>query len=384
MTLWVQHGYGKSDKIDQLTRQGAINGVILSPADEDQTNLVATATSARDRGLAVLVDPQVYVGSITGGTARCHRSHGLDLGRIHWGLNPNEIGAHVQAVVSAHDALGVQQVCSPTCIQRGFTDAWTTLAIQYARATLDVSDDVYVSVVVEETALGDWGPIEDWLDVVTTLDARGFYLVIVRTSSDYPQPWNQTRLTNLLRLIHRLSVPNEYEVILGYSDAEGLLAQAAGAHAFGSGWYYTLRAFTELKWQPSSGGRAAKARVTSTPLMSSFRAEDEGYRIALSGIANAVFPDSALADRLIRAPTDWGLPESWLQHLAVLGDSANVLESSGLLREQREHLRRTLSNALSMFQDLRDENVLLPPHYQTRVATYLSALAEFEAEENPA
>ncbi len=384
MTLWIQHGYGKSDKIDRLADEGAIAGVILSPADEEQGTLAATAAAARDRGLNVLLDPQVYVGTITGGTARCHDSHGLDLGRIHWGLNPREIGDHVRAVVSAHDALGIQQICSPTCIQRGFTDAWTTLAIQYARATLDVAEDVYVSVAVEETALGDWGPIEDWLDVVTTLDSRGFYLMIVRTSGDYPHPWNQTRLTNLLRLIHRLSVLNNYEVVLGYADAEGLLAQAAGARAFGSGWYYTLRAFTELKWQPSSGGRAARARVTSPSLLTPFRAEDEGHRIARSTVGNAVFPDAALADRLARTPAGWSLPDSWFQHLSTLGVSANALEAAGSLRDEREHLRRTLNDALSFFQDLRNEEVLLPTHYQTRVTTYLAALTDFEDQEHPA
>lgn len=384
MSLWIQQGYGKSDKIDRLADTGAIKGVILSPGDEEQVALTATATAARDQGLELMLDPQTYVGSIAGGTARCHESHGLNFGRVHWGLNPTEIGNHVDAVVNAHRALGVSPICAPTCIQRGFGDAWTTLAIQYARATVDAADDVYVSVAIEEAALSDWRPVEDWLDVVTTLDARGFYLVVVRTSSDYPQPWNPTRLANMLRLIHRLRVLNDYEVVLGYSDFEGLLAQAAGARAFASGWFYSLRAFTELKWQPSSGGRAAKARATSPPLMTAFRAEDEGSRLARSALAGQVFPDADLEDRLSREPAGIALPESWLQHLEVLGEEANALEAAGSLRSQRQRLRGQLDDAVSLFEALRDENVLLPPFYQTRVSSYLAAVAEFEALENPA
>ena len=383
MSLWIQQGYGKSDKIDRLAETGSIGGVVLSPADEERETLAATASAARDHGLEVMLDPQTYVGSITGGTARCHESHGLDFGRIHWGLNPTQIADHVAAVVLANETLGISTICAPTCIQRGFGDAWTTLAIQYARTTVDAAESVYVSVAIEEAALSDWNPIEAWLDVVTTLDAKGFYLIVARARGDYPQPWDVTRLTNLLRLIHRLSVLNNYEVVLGYSDFEGLLAQAAGARAFASGWYYTLRAFTESKWQPSSGGGAARARATSPSLLTAFRAEDEGYRIARSEDGALAFPDAALRDRLERAEETIGLPESWLQHLGVLGAASNSLGGIGALTDQRHQLRQQLDNASALLDGLQTAGVLLPAAYQTRVSSYLAALAEFEALENP-
>lgn len=384
MSLWVQQGYGKADKIDRLAGSSSVAGVILSPADEEQGTLRATADAARGLGLEVVLDPQTYVGSITGGTARCHPSHGLDFGRVHWGLNPADIGNHVAAVIAAHRALDVSTLIAPTCIQRGFTDAWTTLAIQYARAAIDAADEVYVSVVVEEAALGDWRAIEDWLDVVTTLDARGFYIIVSRGSRDYPQPWNTTRLANLLRLVHRLSVLNGYEVILGYSDFDGLLAQAAGARAFGSGWFFTLRAFTELKWQPSSGGAAARARATSGSMLTPFRAEDEGNRIARSAAADRAFPDPTLRDQLARDPGSLSISESWLQHLTVLGGIASDLDGASSLTSQRQQLRRRLEGAVSLFEDLRSLNVPLPAPYQTRASAYLAALAEFESLENPA
>lgn len=384
MSLWIQQGYGKGDKIDRLAAAGAISGVILSPADEEQANLRATADTARSLGLDVVLDPQTYVGSITGGTARCHPSHGLDFGRVHWGLNPTEIGDHVSAVWSATQAMGISTLLSPTCIQRGFTDAWTTLAIQYARTSIDVADEVYVSVVVEEAALGDWRQIEDWLDVVTTLDARGFYLIVSKTSRDYPQPWNTTRLSNLLRIVHRLAVLNGYQVLVGYSDFEGLLAQVAGAKAFGSGWFFTLRAFTELKWQPSTGGAPGRARATSGPMLTPFRAEDEANRVAQSSVAALAYPDAALRDQLTRSPGSVSIADAWSQHLLELGSMATDLEAAGSLTNQRQELRRRLETAVSLFEDLRSQNVPLPAQYQTRVSAYLAALAEFESLESPA
>lgn len=384
MSLWIQQGYGKSDKIERLAAEGVARGLVASPADEDRNALQDTVRRAQELGLEVLLDPQTYVGSITGGTARCHESHGLGFDRVHWGTNPTEIAAQVSAVIDAHHALGLERICSPTCVQRGFNDAWTTLAIQYARATVDLIPNSYVSVVFEEAALNDWQRVEDWLDVVTTLDSIGFYLIVVRSATDYPQPWDPTRLSNLLRMVYRLGVLNRYEVVLGYSDMEGLLAQVAGATGFASGWFYTLRAFTELKWQPSSGGRAAKPRVTSAPLLSSFRVEGEADLLARSPIGVRVFPDVDTRERIVPSAPDWSLPDSWHQHLVSVGNLANDLEAQGTLRARRRRLWELLDAGSILFEEARDEALPLPAHYQTRLRVFRTALAEFEARESPA
>lgn len=383
MSLWIQQGYGKSDKIQRLAAEGAVHGVILSPADEERATLADTAASARANGLDLLMDPQTYVGTISGGTGRCHESHGLRFDQVHWGANPAEISDHVAAVIAAHEAVGLDRVCSPTCIQRGFNDAWTTLAIQYARATVDAVEDAFVSVVFDEAALSDWRGIEDWLDVVTTLNASGFYLVVVRSSTDYPQAWDAARLANLLRLIYRLSVLNRYRVVLGYADMEGLLAQVAGADSFGSGWFYTLRAFTELKWQPASGGRSAKPRVTSPSLLTSMRVEGEGALVARSALASRAFPEEGVRERMGLDAPDWSLPESWFQHLVALGSLADGLHQEGSLAAQRLRLSQLLDDASTLFDELNAARVPLPTPYQTRVRVYRAALAEFEAREAP-
>ena len=71
MSMWIQHGYGKGTKIDAVAATGRIGGVVLSPGDEEPAALRATARTAVDLGLAVLLDPQLYVHTFNGGAARC-------------------------------------------------------------------------------------------------------------------------------------------------------------------------------------------------------------------------------------------------------------------------------------------------------------------------
>src|SRR5437762_1655066 len=122
MSLWVQHGYGKGDKIDRLIDGGQVAGVVLSPADEELTSLRGTAQAVLGRGVACILDPQTYVYSIPGGTARCHSSHGLDFGELQWAMTPSDVEDVVRAVLSANEELGLAVPVEPTCLQRSFAD----------------------------------------------------------------------------------------------------------------------------------------------------------------------------------------------------------------------------------------------------------------------
>jgi hypothetical protein len=387
MTLWVQHGYGKSDKIDQLAAAHAISGVILSSGGEELQALQATASHCRTLGLEVTLDPQTYVYTIPNGTAARHASHGLEFGPVHWSVAPSEVERHVKAVLTANQALGLDgPLVAPTCLQRGFNDVWTPLAIQYARTTVAAATDrdVYVSLVIDEGGLTDWEPIDGWLDLATTLDARGFYLVIARSSSDYPGSWDAARLCNALRLIYRLATLNEYDVVWGYADLEGLLGLAAGCTAIGSGWHHSLRVFCEGKWQPSPpGGRQPVARVTSGSLLTPLRAVGEVDAILTSPEAASAFPDDALRTRLSGPGTEtWSRPESQMQHLVLLGELSQQVGVDADVAARMARVQGWLSHAIGMFADLQALGVILPTAYRARLDALLLALDSFATSED--
>jgi hypothetical protein len=383
-SFWVQQGYGKSDKIERLYEAGLLGGVLLSPADEEQPALQTTHDSTPDVG--VLLDPQTYVYSIPGGTARCHESHGLNFTNLNWGMPASEVDALVQAVIAANDRLGITGLVAPTCVQRSFNDVWTSLALSMARTTISVVGGkrrVYVSAVIEETALSNWEDVANWLDIVTGLDADGFYLIVDRVNQgSYPGLWDPSRLTNLLRLIYSLSELNEYEVLSGYSDIEGVLQVAAGASGSAAGWFYSLRAFSDSKWQPSSGGRQAVPRAFSTGLLTPFLAIGEGEQVARSELGEDAYPDEDVREVLTGNPEGWSLSNAGYHHLGALAMIVNDVAGRGAVPARLDAAETRLQDAHGRLVSLEQMGVPFSGPYRQRLETFLGALAAFRALEN--
>jgi len=379
MSFWAQHGYGKGSKLQDLSRSGPLGGVVLSPADEDNAALAATSSTLRSDSIPYVLDPQTYVWSIPDGVARNHEDHGLAFPGLHWSAAAGEVGQLVEQVVALNRRLGTTRLLSPTCIQRSLSDIWTPLAIQLARATIQEANgnQVLVSLVLDETVLDDWRGVEDWLDVVTTLDAFGFYLIVARGSQTYPQVWEPARYGNMLRLIHRLSVLNEYEVLVGYTDVDGLGVLSAGASGIASGWYYSLRSFSEAKWQPSTGGRAARPRVLLPDLMVPVLAEAEAGALARSTLAPEAITDGDLRARLASPGSAWGLNDAWAQHLSALQQLSVEIESMTEPQVRLEWLLDRLRAAWNLLQRMDSAGIVTAPTYSTMIANLGLGLRHF-------
>jgi hypothetical protein len=383
-SFWVQQGYGKSDKIERLYDAGLLGGVLLSPADEEPPALKATRESTPD--IEVLLDPQTYVYSIPGGTARCHEAHGLAIPNLNWGMAASEVEAVVKAVIDANDRLGVTNLIAPTVVQRSLNDVWTSLALQMARTTIGVVGGqrrVYVSAVIEEPALANWEDIANWLDIATGLDADGFYVVVDRvTQSSYPAMWNPSHLTNLLRLIYSLSQLNEYEVLTGYSDIEGILQIAAGASGSAAGWFYSLRAFSDGKWQPSSGGRQATPRAFSVGLLTPLLAVGEGEQVARSELAEDAYPEEAVRTALANNPEGWSLVTAGSHHLSALATVVNDVAQQTPISVRLDAVETRLSDAHGRLVTLEQQGVPFSGAYRQRLETFRRALGDFRALES--
>ena len=352
MTYWIQHGYGKADKIDTVARSGLVSGVILSPADEENSTLASTVASARLQGIDVLLDPQLYIHTISGAVARCHSHHGLEFGEISWFLSPEEIAGHCQAVVTLNQDFGVSDVVAPAPYLALFGDMWAPLSLQYARTTIAMSEaPVYLSLVAEDAAFADWDSTLRYLDALTTLDAAGVYLIVGTSTQGYPVQWDSERLTNVLRVIYTLAELNHYDVIWGYSDLAGILGVAAGASGAATGWYHSLRRWTTDKWIPKSGGRQANPRIFVKQLLSTIEWNSEATNIARLRDASRVFPDGELRRRL-RNEEQWGIVESWNQHLMAMAELHQGVDRESDISARVEALRQSLEGALDLHEDI--------------------------------
>jgi hypothetical protein len=377
MSFFVQHGYGKADKLHRLADRGHITGAILSPADETRSTLAQTVRDMRARGIATGLDPQTYVYSITGAVARCHDEFGLDFGPLNWGsLDARAVARHVASVVEANRQLAIDgPTIAPTVRQLSFADPWTPFAIQYARETLSAAapQTVFASLLIEEAGLSDWTAIRQWLDVATTLDVAGFYIVFGRRGN-YPTAWDSGLLTNALRLVYRLAVLNEFRVWVGYADAWGLGAIAMGADVMASGWSYRQRNFVAERWVPAGGGSAASPRVTSQTLLSPLLAIGEADVACRSTQAADVLDDPFLRRRIADAAASWTNPEGQVQHLETLSRLTAEIEAAGDVASRLDLLASRLNSSTNLMQSLSREGVALAGVHGRAIASIATAI----------
>lgn len=381
MTFWIQHGYGKAAKIDTTAKSGLLTGVVLSPADEEQATLDATVAAVKALGAEPLIDPQLYVHTITGAVARGHESHGLDFGELSWFVSPAEIEAQVGAVIAANQRLGIDRIIAPSPYQASFGDVWTPLSLQYARATIESADrPVYISLVAEDAAFSDWEQTVRYMDALTTLDATGVYVIVGTSGKTYPLSWEPERLANVLRVVYTLGELNQYEVLWGYSDLAGVLGVLAGASGAATGWYNSLRLWTTGKWVPQSGGRQANPRIFVEPLLSAVERDGEGISIARTSLGAAVFPDLDERRNLVNEEP-WGIADSWGQHMAAIAEVHQTVDPTRTVAGRVADFRQSLVNAVQLHRELTDAGAAVAPAHSTRLMALIESLDIFAAAE---
>lgn len=386
--FFIQHGYGKSNKIQAVSAQGNVSGVILSPAHEDMAHLAQTADSCRDLGLAVMLDPQSYIYSLSPqGIAKNHADHDLEFTALHWSQPAAEVNRQVAAVGLANANIGNAGgiAIAPSPHQTNLTDYWMPVSLQYSRTASAAwgADQTVASVVIDENLLRSWDAVQEWLDVLTTLDVRGFYLLINRYRTAYPaQAWDEGSLANLMRLIFTLTELNDYEVIWGYSDIDGLLGLGAGATAIASGWSYGLRGFTTTKWtETRSGGAAAVPRIHLNKLWTPIRF-NEAEDLFATPEGRAMFPRSLRDHFDVNSFGSWSVPRAHVQHLQVLASRASRLTRGSGISPRLDALESSLNDAIDRFDTIAGLGIALDGRYVGRLRAYLSALGEFRDAES--
>lgn len=380
MTFWIQHGYGKSNKISYLSDAGVLTGgVILSPGDEDLGALSTTVAALREDALRVLLDPQFYIYSIQGASARCHPDNGIAFEGVSWFVSPGEMEAHIEAIYDLNRRLSLVELIAPGPYVASFGDVWAPISLQYLRAFNDAVGEgaVFASVVAEDIAFADWETTTRWLDALTTIDCHGIYLIVGHSGRTYPFAWEPDHLANVLRVIYVLCELNQYEVVWGYSDVGGLLGLAAGASGLATGWYHSLRFWTPQKWKPQTGGRQANPRVFLVPLLSPLEARGEATSTANSALGEEAFADAELLHRFRQDDPAWGITDTWYQHMEALATEANRVSAEDSVLDRIRLVDDRLREAERLIDRLGDSGVALAPAHTTRVTALRRGLATF-------
>lgn len=389
----AQVGWGKSDYVESGIHDGSVAGAVLSPRDDEPSSLSAYASSLQTilkGGGLVLFDPQFYattIASAKDGKLPSYPYYVPSLTRASFG--PANVQTYAESVLDFQSGLALDRWISPTVLFSGFRDPWSQAALSLAQASIDThktlreKKPLLVSLVLDEQALRDRHSLDEYLDTISTFDAKGFYVIVRRNDPNYPAAYEEDVIVNLMYMTYVLADRNSFEVVHGYTDLPGILLSPAGATAVGTGWYSNLRQFSMRRFLPASGGRQPKTRYTSKALLNSVFINPELEQIRASGGLSSVLSgtiyDSILSPKPLGAP--WPLRTSTLHHWKVLSNLIGIIESGKGITQKLDSLEKMIGNAGAMYAALTTAGVTFDSMTGPRdLALWQKAVKRFRSE----
>ena len=384
MTILAQHGYAKSDKIQQGIDDGSISGAIMSPRDEQPANLAAFL-SALPENVERMADPQFYVGTIPGardGNLPRYTHYVPNLTPT--SFSPGAVTRYVTNTFLWQSNLAVSAVLSPTVIVDTLNNRWAQIAMTLAQESFNQHNSekpLLISLVIGEEALRDVSLVDAWLDELTRLEVEGFYLVIRRSPEEYRQQYDPELLSSLLRICYSLAEVNGYRVIVGYSDIVSLLLHAVGVTGTGAGWYATLRQFGLRRFLPVSGGRQPRPRYTSRPLLNSIYVSelDAIYNIGqISDVLSDTSYDQRFSGFTNPENVNWPPRDAALHHWEALNDLVGAISCSPI--GARLDLARSLIGQAAILYAQIGHHLFRTETGPVHLQQWLSALDRFRSD----
>lgn len=399
MSVLAQCGYGRSSKVDQGLSNSVIQGVIMSPRDErrDRLEQAIQDWGSSNSSALVMFDPQFYAANLN--NPRDGHLSEYDYYDNNNGLRRTHFsGTLIQRYVREclnyqYQTFGrnVSYLISPTILFDAFRDSWSQIALNMAvesadyHSTINSPQPLLISLVMSETAFQTMDAVEEFLDALTEIEVRGFYIVIRRNSASVQNAMESASFGRLMYFCHVLTTINEYDVIVGYSDWHSFLLEAAGVTHTATGWYQNLRQFSLARFQPSSsGGRRPRKRYSSAPLLSSPLINPELQDIYLANllprVSSGSHHDAILQNGPATGEANWTDEISCLDHWYSLDALYQRLSALPTQTARIQEVERLMQNALTLYSQLGSQNVSFDPSTgPNHIREWQDSLREFRA-----
>ena len=366
MTVFAQHGYGKSDKINRGLDAGNLKGVILSPKDEGVERLehYINELSGSYPDIEIMVDPQFYVSTISEpklGHLEEYPYFESELSRLQF-IKPTDIRNYVKNTLDYQLRTSVTRILTPTVMVDNLSNPWSQIALSLAMESVEYysrkgdSRPLYISLCIDEIALTDKENLDEYLDMLSILEVDGFYIIVKREKTGMISSLDPIRLSNLMYFTHVLANYNEYDVVFGYTDLLGLPLFAAGSSAVSSGWFNTLKCFNISRFQPSSGGRRPRARYTSKSLINSILVIPELSTIYDAGRIEDVILGNLYDSRMKNNPASatWPQDVHCLHNWSVLDSVCQDIEEGKSIFEKMDILKSLVLESIELHKELKE------------------------------
>ncbi len=379
MSILAQCGYGRGNKIELGLDAGVIQGVIMSPRDERRPRLEQAIRDwgSNYRDALVMFDPQFYAANLNNPRDGhlCefdYYDNNSGLGRTHF--SGTKIQRYVKSCIDyQHKTFGnnAAYLVSPTILFDDFRDSWSQVALNMAtesadhHSSLDKPQPLLISIVISETAFQSMDAVEEYLDVLTEIETRGFYVIIRRNSTSVQNAMEPGSFGRFMYFCYVLATINEYELVVGYSDWHSFLLEAAGVTHNVTGWYQNLRQFSLARFRPTSGGRRPRKRYSSAPLLSSPLITPELHDIYLANLLPHVLSGSSYDSILQNGPAtgepDWSDEISCLAHWRSLSSLSKQISAKPTPSAKIQVAEQLTQKALTLFAQLENRNVSFDP-----------------------
>lgn len=370
MSIYAQHGYGKSDKINRGIENGNIEGIILSPKDENPENMKHFINTIRNdyKDIEMLFDPQFYVSTLIPareGYLLKYDYYKSSLIRANF-MKHTDILEYITKTIDYQYELNLPKIVSSTIIVDDFNDPWSQISLTMAQeaevynSSKDNPKPLIISLCFNETALKDGKAVDEYLDMLSLLNVTGFYILIRREGRNSAFDIEPNILSRFMYMNYTLSYINQYEIILGCTDFVGIPIYCTGIRAISTGWFTGLKQFTLSRFQPSSGGRRPLPRYTSKGLLNCILQIPELQTIYELGMIDSVLSNTKYDSILKINPGRvlWPSDIECLQHWQVLDAITKRIDEFKSISEKLDYFSELILETKKLYSDLEDSTMI--------------------------
>lgn len=388
MALYAQHGYGKGNKIDLAISSNDISGVILSPKSESPDNVLEYSQELfRKYPMAkIYFDPQFYIcglqGDVSAGKLLQYPYYVNGLTRANLSV-PANLHRYTQSVIDFQNSLPVSGVLSPSICFDDFSgrESQTVITLAYeAIGMTDAANNLFISLSINESAFRNKDSMEDFLNVISLLDVKGFYVIIERASNiEKATTIDINVLSNIMKFVYTLSEINGFEVIMGYSDLISIPISAVGKLHFACGWYNNLKMFAESNFRPSSGGRRPRKRYTSGVLLNSILLIPEFATLNRMGLSTRIMSESPFNNIIYPSLTDtaWTDEVSCIHNWHVINKILKEIEQLTTVGEKLDLVTSKIMVAMNNYRLINERIPLDTKSNGSHLSGWIAAISNF-------
>jgi hypothetical protein len=146
MSILIQHGYGKSDKITRALDANYVNGVILNPSDELPDNLDAFIQdlTTNYKPTYAMLDSMFYLSNISPIADKKlprYPFYKANLDRASF-ANPKNIRDYVTGVIDYQCERKLSHIITPTILFGSFDDPFSQISLSLGLSSIDYYADI--------------------------------------------------------------------------------------------------------------------------------------------------------------------------------------------------------------------------------------------------